>query len=61
MQLRNRLDGHETGRSVLGDGETASIRGDRLIDPAGGVMLQPGVQISRGVRTGDFGTPNSGR
>jgi hypothetical protein len=58
MQLRNRLDGYETGRSVLGDGETASIRGDRLIDPAGGVMLQPGVQISRGVRTGDFGTRN---
>ena len=59
MQLRNRLDGYETGRPVLGDGETASIRGYRLIDPAGGVMLQPGLQVPRGVRTGDFGTRHS--
>lgn len=61
MQLRNRLDGYETGRSVLGDGETASICGYRLIDPAGGVMLKPGVQMSRGVRTGDSGIRSSGR
>ncbi len=59
MQFRNRVGGNESGRSVFGDGEAASKRGDRFIDPAGGVMLAPDVQIARGVGAGDFGSPDT--
>jgi hypothetical protein len=55
MQFRNRFKGNESGRPVPGDSETALERGDRFVDPAGGVMLAPDVQIPRGVRAGDFG------
>jgi hypothetical protein len=60
MQLRNGLDRHATGRLIPDDGETALIRGNRLFDPAGGAMLQPGAELLLGARVGGFGVRERG-
>ena len=44
-----------TGRLVLDRGETASIRGDRLFDFAGGVIFQPDAQLPCSEWVSDIG------
>ena len=48
------------GGSFVGRGKAALIGGDRVVDPAGGIIFQPDAQLPRDERGGDIGVREAG-
>ena len=48
------------GRFILGGGEAGLIRGDRVVDPAGGIIFQPDPQLPCSERSAGVGVREAG-
>ena len=60
MQLGNCLDRRLSGQFIFGCGETALIRSDCLLKPAGSGTFQSNAELLRNERASDIGFPGRG-
>ena len=60
MQVGDGPDGYAAGRFFFGRGETGLIGGDRVVDPAGGIIFQPDAQLPCHERDADIGVREAG-